>query len=107
MGEMTVEEYNVLLKMTQFKYTLFREDALDYFHSIISLLEEHFIQNDKVFKAWLDISFETLKNNFRTHILLKKINVIQEYIKEKSFLCEEAFVSIQEMIIEICNLKSC
>jgi hypothetical protein len=87
-----------------YKDILKREDAMDCLYSIIDLTEKHFTGNDSNFVLWMNISFECLRQNFIYSVLLEKTIIIQDYIKNKSFMNEDAFINIIETIKTICEL---
>jgi hypothetical protein len=87
-----------------YKEVLKREDAMDCLYSIIDLTEKHFTKNDTNFVLWMNVTFECLRQNFIYSVLLEKIIIIQEYIKNKSFMDEDAFININETIKTICDL---
>ena len=87
-----------------YKDVLKREDAMDCLHSIIDLTEKYFTRNDTNFVLWMNVTFECLRQNFIYSVLLEKIIIIQEYIKNKSFMDEDAFININETIKTICDL---
>lgn len=101
---MTQQEHSALWNNAIYKSELQREDAMDCFHSIITMVEKYFIGDDLQFASWMHVNFEILRNNFNLANLLGKIIVIQEYIENKSFLNENAFISIHETIQIICDL---
>lgn len=101
---MTSQEHSDIWNNAIYKDELRREDALDCFHSIITMVEKYFVRNDLKFASWMHVNFELLRTKFDFANLLEKIIVIQEYIKDKSFLNESAFISIHETIQTICEL---
>jgi hypothetical protein len=102
--DMTPEEHSDIWNNAIYRNELRREDALDCFHSIITMVEKYFVRDNIKFVSWMHVNFEILRNNFDFATLLEKIIVIQEYIKDKSFLNECAFFSIHETIQTICEL---
>jgi hypothetical protein len=103
--DMTVEECRNIWNSANYKHELLREDALDCFHSIITLVERCFVKNDIKFASWMRVNIEYLRSKFNITNLLENLIVIQEYIKEKSYMNEGAFISIHETIQTICKLS--
>lgn len=102
--DMILQEHREIWNNTIIKDELIREDALDCFHSIITMIERYFIRDDIKFASWMHVNFELLRSDFDFTTLLEKIIIIQDYIKDKSFLNEDVFISIHRTIQTICEL---
>lgn len=100
-----MESYQSLWTNAVLKEDILREEALDCYYSIKILIEKHFIKENSSFKAWINISYDSLKRNFRFVKLLEHILIIQEYIASRSHMNKDAFINIHEHISTVSELK--